>query len=95
MCIRDSVFDYGAEGGLVKITRTAPDMSIVNRLSGMGGTRNVPMNYFTSRYSNFPPDPNPINDTVYIRNIMPKVFREMCIRDRDICRQGEQCHRKR
>ena len=75
----EHVFDYGAEGGLVKITRTAPDMSIVNRLSGMGGTRNVPMNYFTSRYSNFPPDPNPINDTVYIRNIMPKVFRDSVI----------------
>lgn len=75
----DHVFDYGADGGLVKITRTAPDMSIVNRLSGMGGRRNVPMNYFTSRYSNFTPDPNPINDTVYIRNIMPKVFRDSVI----------------
>jgi len=73
------VFDYGADGGLVRITRTAPDASIVNRLSGVGSSRNVPMNYFTNRYSDFPSDPNPINDTVNIRNIMPKVFRDSVI----------------
>ena len=73
------VFYYGNDGGLVKITKTMPDASIVNRLSGMGGSRNVPMNYFTNRYSNFPPDPNPIDSTVNIRNIMPKVFRDSVI----------------
>lgn len=73
------VFDYGNDGGLVKITKTAPDTSIVNRLSGVGGNRNVPMNYFTDRYSEFDPDPNPINSSVNIRNIMPKVFRDSVI----------------
>ena len=71
------VFNYGE--GLTKITRAAPDTSIVNRLSGMGGSRNVPMNYFTDRYSEYTPDPNPINSTVNIRNIMPKVFRDSVI----------------
>lgn len=70
------VFDYGKEGGLVNITRTLSDSSIINRLSGVGSSRNVPMNYFTNRYTNFPLDPNPINDTVNIRNIMPKAFRD-------------------
>ena len=49
----DHVFDYGKEGGLVKITRTGQDASIVNRLTGGGGTRNLPQNYFTNRIYRF------------------------------------------
>ena len=37
----EHIFDYGKEGGLVKITRTGQDASIVNRLTGGGGTRNL------------------------------------------------------
>jgi len=55
------VFQYGGDTGLTKITRELTTNKVVNRLRGQGGTRNVPTNYFTSRYSNFPPDPNPLN----------------------------------
>lgn len=72
----DHVFNYGVDGGLVKITRTAQQEQAINRLIGMGGSRNVPTNYFTDRYSKFPPDPNPISGDVNIKNIMPKVFRD-------------------
>lgn len=75
----EHIFDYGKEGGLVKITRTGQDASIVNRLTGGGGTRNLPQNYFTDRYSDFAPDPNPISDKANIRNLMPKVFRDSVI----------------
>lgn len=75
----DHVFDYGKDGGLVKITRTGQDASIVNRLTGGGGTRNLPQNYFTDRYSDFAPDPNVVSDTVNIKNLMPKVFRDSVI----------------
>jgi len=51
------VFDYGYDGGLVKITRTAQSEPTINRLVGVGGSRNVPINYFTNRYSGFPVDP--------------------------------------
>ena len=73
------VFDYGYDGGLVKITRTAQSEPTINRLVGVGGSRNVPINYFTNRYSNFPADPNPISGDVNIKNIMPKVFRDSVI----------------
>jgi len=74
------VFDYGGDGGLVNITRTAPDASIVNRISGTGGSRNVPVNYFSDTYSKFDPDPNPIAGLQRrITNIMPKVFRDSVI----------------
>ena len=70
------VFDYGGDSGLVKITRTAPDTELINRLTGVGGSRNIPVNYFTNRYAGFPVDPNPINTVVDIKNLMPKVFRD-------------------
>jgi hypothetical protein len=73
------VFDYGYSGGLVKITRTAQSEPTINRLIGVGGSRNVPINYFTNRYSDFPVDPNPISGDVNIKNIMPKVFRDSVI----------------
>lgn len=73
------VFDYGYSGGLVKITRTAQSEPTINRLVGVGGSRNVPINYFTNRYSDFPVDPNPISGDVNIKNIMPKVFRDSVI----------------
>lgn len=73
------VFDYGYDGGLVKITRTAQSEPTINRLIGVGGSRNVPINYFTNRYSDFPVDPNPISGDVSIKNIMPKVFRDSVI----------------
>lgn len=60
----DHIFDYGAEGGLVKITRIAQEEPLINRLIGTGGSRNVPVNYFTNRYSKFPSDPNPISGDV-------------------------------
>ena len=41
--------------------------------------RNVPIHYFTNRYSDFPVDPNPISGDVNIKNIMPKVFRDSVI----------------
>lgn len=72
----DHVFDYGKEGGLVKITRTAQDDSTPNRITGTGGSRNLPKNYFTNRYSDFRPDPDVISDSVNIKNLMPKVFRD-------------------
>lgn len=73
----DHIFDYGGEGGLVNITRTAQDTSIINRLIGTGGSRNVPVNYFSNTYENFNPDPNPISGLQRrITNIMPKVFRD-------------------
>ena len=62
------VFDYGKDGGLAKISRTVSDVGVYNRVIGSGGTRNIPMNYFTDRYSNFPADPNPVSDVANIKD---------------------------
>ena len=73
------VFDYGVEGGLAKISRTAPTDGVYNRVIGSGGSRNLPVNYFSNRHPNFPLDPNPISGDVNIKNLMPKAFRDSVI----------------
>jgi len=70
------IFEYGSENGLTTITRQITDTKVVNRLRGTGGTRNLPTNYFTSRYSNFEPDPDAIAGLFAFKNLMPKCFRD-------------------
>ena len=76
-------FEYGSTTGLTKITRETSNDKIINRLRGTGGTRNVPVNYFTDRYSEFTPDPNPIPGFLSFKNIMPKCFRDSIIAETD------------
>ena len=70
------VFEYGGDTGLTKITRELSGTKVVNRLRGVGGTRNLPTNYFTDRYSTFPADPNVIPGSLSFKNLMPKCFRD-------------------
>ena len=65
--------------GLSKIVRSAEADASFNRISGTGGTRNIPINYFSNRNTNYPADPNPIDSGVIIRNLMPSVFRDSVI----------------
>ena len=65
--------------GLSKIVRSAEADASFNRISGTGGTRNIPINYFSNRNANYPADPNPIDSGVIIRNLMPSVFRDSII----------------
>lgn len=73
------VFEYGSDSGLTRITRENQNAKIVNRLRGTGGTRNLPVNYFTDRYTEFAPDPNPIQGSLNFKNLMPKCFRDSVI----------------
>ena len=71
------VFRY--QSGLSKIVRAPENEDSYNRISGTGGTKNIPVNYFSNRNTKYPADPNPINSGVIIRNLMPSVFRDSVI----------------
>lgn len=48
----DKVFLYGgtlSEGGLLSITRTTDEQIVPNRIYGVGGTENLPINYYAIR----------------------------------------------
>lgn len=48
----DKVFLYGgtsSEGGLLSITRTTDEQIVPNRIYGVGGTENLPVNYYAIR----------------------------------------------
>ena len=72
------IFKYGDTTGLTKITRVVDSNKTINRLRGTGGTRNMPMNYFSNRYPAFPPEDADciLSDLANIKNLMPKCFRD-------------------
>lgn len=75
----DHVFKYGSSDGLTKITREADTNKIVNRLRGVGGSRNVPVNYFSNRYSGFEFDDVVVGDFFSAKNILPFCFRQSVV----------------
>lgn len=57
----DHIFQYGFEGGLLKIERQVQDDTLYNILLGRGGEENLPFRYFKDIDSNNPdyrPDPD-------------------------------------
>lgn len=69
----DHVFEYGFEGGLLKVERSVQDEDITNILLGRGGDKNLPTWYFKNPElffggdnENFKPDPDAIPE---LRNV--------------------------
>jgi hypothetical protein len=74
----DHEFEYGANNGLIEIERLNPTEKITTRLSGRGGTRNIPPSYFHDAISGYPADPdaNIHTKATYYTNLMPKCYRD-------------------
>lgn len=76
----DHIFEYGFEGGLLKVERQVQSEEIRNMLKGRGGETNIPFRYFKDTDPNNPdfrPDPDWVEElaTVYFTNLMPATFR--------------------
>lgn len=74
------VFQYGFDGGLLKLERQVQSEEIVNILDGRGGSKNVPFRYFKNTDPNnpdFAPDPDWVVElkTAYFPNLMGATFR--------------------
>lgn len=79
----DHIFEYGGEtlngdGGLVKIERALDTEKLTTVLVGRGGDRNIPEKYYQMAGDNFEgdPDQNQYSASMFIRNLMPKCFRD-------------------
>lgn len=76
----DHIFEYGFEGGLLKVERQVQSEEIRNMLKGRGGDTNIPFRYFKDTDPNnkdFRPDPDWVEELANIpfTNLMPATFR--------------------
>lgn len=76
----DHIFEYGFEGGLLKVERQVQSEEIRNMLKGRGGDTNIPFRYFKDTDPNnkdFRPDPDWVEElaNIYLPNLMPATFR--------------------
>lgn len=76
----DHIFEYGFEGGLLKVERQVQSEEIRNMLKGRGGETNIPLRYFKDTDPNNPdfrPDPDWVEElkSIYFTNLMPATFR--------------------
>lgn len=76
----DHIFEYGFEGGLLKVERQVQSEEIRNMLKGRGGDTNIPFRYFKNTDPNnkdFKPDPDWVEElaNIYFPNLMPATFR--------------------
>lgn len=76
----DHIFEYGFEGGLMKVDRQVQSEEIRNMLKGRGGETNIPFRYFKDTDPNnkdFRPDPDWVEElaNIYFTNLMPATFR--------------------
>lgn len=74
------IFEYGFEGGLLKVERQVQSEDIFNMFLGRGGEKNLPYRYFKDTDPNnpdFKADPDWIEElaNVYFSNLMPATFR--------------------
>lgn len=76
----DHIFQYGFEGGLLKIERQVQDDNIRNILLGRGGEKNLPAYYFKQNTTGttFPSDPDWIPElaNIYFGNLRDINFRD-------------------
>lgn len=75
------VFEYGFEGGLLKVERQVQDENIRNMLLGRGGQKNLPFRYFkdvdpANRTFRGDPDWIPELRNVYFAELRGKTFRD-------------------
>lgn len=78
--IADHVFQYGYQGGLLRVERQLQDAEIYNQLLGRGGTRNIPYRYFKKVDPNNPsfrgdPDACAELENVYFDRLLDINFR--------------------
>lgn len=76
----DHIFEYGFEGGLLKVERQVQDDNIRNMLLGRGGEKNLPYRYFKNvdpKNDSFPADPDWIYElaNVYFDRLRSAEFR--------------------
>lgn len=76
----DHIFEYGFEGGLLKVECQVQSEEIRNILKGRGGETNIPFRYFKNTDPNnkdFRPDPDWVEELANIpfKNLMPATFR--------------------
>lgn len=76
----DHIFEYGFEGGLLKLERQVQSDEIRNMIKGRGGETNIPLRYFKGKDPNnpdFKPDPDWVEElaNIYLPNLMPATFR--------------------
>jgi|GEM_PF-2841685 hypothetical protein len=74
------LFEYGFEGGLLKLKREVQDEKICNVMLGRGGEKNLPLRYFKDTDPNnkdFPADPDWVKElaNIYFTNLLPATFR--------------------
>lgn len=74
------IFEYGFDGGLLKVERQVQDENIRNMLLGRGGERNLPYRYFKDVDKNnasFPADPDWIPElaNIYFSELRGATFR--------------------
>lgn len=75
------IFEYGFDGGLLKVERQVQDNNIRNIILGRGGEKNLPYRYFKQTDENnisFYPDPDwcPELSNIYFANLHGKTFRD-------------------
>lgn len=76
----EHIFEYGFEGGLLKVERQVQSEEIRNMLKGRGGDTNIPFRYFKNTDPNnkdFRPDPDWVEELANIpfTNLMGATFR--------------------
>lgn len=76
----DHIFEYGFEGGLLKVERQVQSEEIRNIIKGRGGDMNIPLRYFKNTDPNnpdFAPDPDWVEElaNIYFPNLMGATFR--------------------
>lgn len=76
----DHIFEYGFEGGLLKLERQVQSEEIHNMIKGRGGNTNIPFRYFKDTDPNnkdFAPDPDWVEElkNIYFTNLMPATYR--------------------
>lgn len=76
----DHIFEYGFEGGLLKVERQVQSEEIHNMLKGRGGETNIPFRYFKDTDPNNPdfrPDPDWVEElaNIYFPNLIGATFR--------------------
>lgn len=77
---QEHIFEYGFNGGLLKLERQVQSDKIYNMLFGCGGDKNLPYRYFKNvdpQNPSFPADPDWIEELAdaYFTNLMPATFR--------------------
>lgn len=77
---QNHIFEYGFEGGLLKVERQVQSEEICNMIIGRGGEKNLPYRYFKNidpENPSFNADPDWIEElkSIYFSNLMPATFR--------------------